>query len=179
VRAWYNSGRVTVANIDVALQPGAYYVVFDNQFSLVSNKVVSVELRAYSLNNAYPQDRQQTAPEIFQQSENGRSQAASPCSGHTTADLNECAKITFRNADAELNSVYRILLSKITDRVTKEKLIKAQRTWIAFRDESCQVVRSLNAGGTIETMRYIGCLTMTTENRTNELHIILKESFEN
>lgn len=47
VRTYYNSGRITVANINVTLPAGNYVLVFNNRFSSVSNKAVNavVELR--------------------------------------------------------------------------------------------------------------------------------------
>jgi|ERR1044072_7830966 hypothetical protein len=47
VNTYYNSGRVTVANINVNLGEGDYAIVFNNKFSAISNKAVTatVELR--------------------------------------------------------------------------------------------------------------------------------------
>jgi hypothetical protein len=44
-KTWYNSGRVTVDSPNVALKPGQYYLVFSNKFSLVTNKLVEVDIR--------------------------------------------------------------------------------------------------------------------------------------
>lgn len=41
VQTYYNSGRVTVANINVPLSSGTYYLIFSNTFSAVSNKAVN------------------------------------------------------------------------------------------------------------------------------------------
>ena len=41
VQTYYNSGRVTVANINVSLSSGTYYLIFSNTFSSVSNKAVN------------------------------------------------------------------------------------------------------------------------------------------
>ena len=41
VNTWYNSGRVTVANISARLPEGTYYLVFSNKFSMFTNKVVT------------------------------------------------------------------------------------------------------------------------------------------
>jgi hypothetical protein len=38
---YYNSGRVTVGRFDVRLRPGKYFLVMNNKFSAVSNKVVN------------------------------------------------------------------------------------------------------------------------------------------
>ncbi|HEU4509971.1 MAG TPA: hypothetical protein VFR78_17185 [Pyrinomonadaceae bacterium] len=47
VRTYYNSDRITVANIDVRLAEGDYVLVFDNTYSLLTNKAVTanVEMR--------------------------------------------------------------------------------------------------------------------------------------
>lgn len=101
-----------------------------------------------------------------------------PCSGSTTQDINECAKRGYDKADAELNKVYKQLISKVKDVRLKNKLIVAQRTWIKFRNESCNFVYELHKEGTMRTVMLLGCLTMTTENRTKELRVIMKEAFE-
>jgi hypothetical protein len=41
VRTWYNSGRVTVANIYARVPEGQYYLIFNNRYSLLTNKVVA------------------------------------------------------------------------------------------------------------------------------------------
>ncbi|HEU4593943.1 MAG TPA: hypothetical protein VFS10_02160 [Pyrinomonadaceae bacterium] len=43
VGTYYNSGRITVGRFDVNLRPGKYFLVMNNKFSAVSNKVVSFE----------------------------------------------------------------------------------------------------------------------------------------
>lgn len=47
VKTYYNSEKITVANINVNLPPGDYVLVFDNTFSGLSNKAVTanVEMR--------------------------------------------------------------------------------------------------------------------------------------
>lgn len=41
---YYNSGRVTVANINVLLSEGRYYLVFSNGYSIISNKAVTANV---------------------------------------------------------------------------------------------------------------------------------------
>lgn len=47
VDTYYNSGRITVANINVNLSEGNYAIVFNNKFSVFTNKAVTanIELR--------------------------------------------------------------------------------------------------------------------------------------
>jgi hypothetical protein len=42
VQTYYNSGRVTVGRFDVRLARGKYFLVMNNRFSVVSNKVVTI-----------------------------------------------------------------------------------------------------------------------------------------
>jgi hypothetical protein len=44
VNTYYNSGKITVANINLRLGPGDYILVFDNTFSSVSNKAVTANV---------------------------------------------------------------------------------------------------------------------------------------
>jgi hypothetical protein len=44
VRTYYNSGKLSIGNIDVRLKPGTYYIIFNNNFSLISNKTVIAEI---------------------------------------------------------------------------------------------------------------------------------------
>lgn len=41
---YYSSGKVTVGNIDVNLRPGQYFLVFENFYSVISNKVVRADV---------------------------------------------------------------------------------------------------------------------------------------
>jgi hypothetical protein len=44
-RLWYDSGSVTVGNIDVRVPRGDIYIIFDNRDSIFSNKVVQASLK--------------------------------------------------------------------------------------------------------------------------------------
>lgn len=42
---WYDSGKVTVGEIDATLKPGTYYLVFNNRFSFLTNKAINSEIK--------------------------------------------------------------------------------------------------------------------------------------
>jgi hypothetical protein len=48
VGTYYNSGRVTVADIRILLRPQAYYLIFNNSYSLVTNKVVAATIELHN-----------------------------------------------------------------------------------------------------------------------------------
>lgn len=49
VRTFFNSGRATVGTISATLGAGRYYIIFNNGFSVFSNKVVEAHVVAESL----------------------------------------------------------------------------------------------------------------------------------
>ncbi len=44
VPTFYNSGQVTVGTVNVALGKGVYYLVFDNGYSLITNKAITANI---------------------------------------------------------------------------------------------------------------------------------------
>ncbi|BAY91505.1 hypothetical protein FDUTEX481_01603 [Tolypothrix sp. PCC 7601] len=86
----------------------------------------------------------------------------------TQAEINQCAQISYQNADKKLNQVYQKLVPTLSSS-SKRKLITAQQAWIKFRDASCEFERSQYEGGTIAPTIYFGCLEQTTLQRTQQL----------
>ena len=53
----------------------------------------------------------------------------------TQSEMNDCAAREAKKADAALNATYRELLQKIKeDKTATEKVVIAEKAWIAFRD---------------------------------------------
>ncbi|MBW4426632.1 MAG: lysozyme inhibitor LprI family protein [Nostoc desertorum CM1-VF14] len=91
----------------------------------------------------------------------------------TQTAINQCANLSYQNADKKLNQVYQQLLPTLkTSR--KQKLIAAQLAWIKFRDTNCEFEKSKYEGGSIASSVYSGCLENTTKLRTQELQEFLK-----
>lgn len=86
----------------------------------------------------------------------------------TQSEINQCAKLSYQNADKKLNQSYQQILPKLTGS-RKQKLIAAQQAWIKFRDTNCEFERSGYAGGTIASAIYFGCLETVTNQRTKQL----------
>jgi uncharacterized protein YecT (DUF1311 family) len=91
----------------------------------------------------------------------------------TQAEINQCAGLSYQNADKKLNQVYQQLLPKLP-KSRQQKLISAQQAWIKFRDSSCEFERSAFAGGSIAPTIYAGCLEGLTKQRTQQLQEYLK-----
>lgn len=91
---------------------------------------------------------------------------AEDCSSQsmTQSDLTTCAQKHFEEADKALNDVYSNLVAKLSVD-EKEKLKKAQRTWIAYRDAQCQFNTMGTNDGSVHPMVYAECLTTLTKQQ--------------
>ena len=96
------------------------------------------------------------------------------------SEMNRCADLDARRADADLNSVYQELLSKLKndDNATK-KLRAAQRAWLAFRDAHLQELypaKDKQAGyGSMYPMCYAQVATVITKERMAQLRRMLED----
>ncbi|HST52974.1 MAG TPA: lysozyme inhibitor LprI family protein [Pyrinomonadaceae bacterium] len=99
--------------------------------------------------------------------------AKSPCyDARTQLEMNECADKQFQAADAELNRVYKQLVSKAEN---DPKLKTAEVSWLKYRDDNCAYEASMYEGGSMQPMVYSFCLERMTKARTAELGVQLKE----
>jgi len=98
----------------------------------------------------------------------------------TQSELNECSCKQFHNADAEMNSVYRKLVSlHAKDELFISKLRNAQRAWLAFRDAQLEAIFPDKdpriAYGSSYTMCYCANQRWLTEERTKQLKMMLND----
>lgn len=99
-----------------------------------------------------------------------QSQTTDPCKdGQTTFEMKQCAAKKYKQADEELNRVYRQLMAKLEDEGHKTSLKTAQQAWLKYRDTNCDFESYLNRGGTIYPLVVSDCMTVMTASRTNEL----------
>jgi uncharacterized protein YecT (DUF1311 family) len=102
--------------------------------------------------------------------------AQDPCANaQTTAEMRECAGKEYKQADDELNKVYRQLTAKIGDDEGRKTSLKtAQQAWIKYRDSNCEFASYLNRGGTIEPVVRFNCMTEMTASRAKDLRQFLE-----
>lgn len=98
----------------------------------------------------------------------------------STVEMNHCAGLDLDKADAELNKVYKMALSRIPEiamdeapfdaKSWEEALRASQRAWVAFRDAECDRHVPMGwTGGTGTTVAVLGCKSALTEARTKAL----------
>ena len=106
----------------------------------------------------------------------------SNCDG-AQSEMNFCGKGIYQRADRRMNEQWRKTLTTLR-RVDKENakshlgfgpaadsLLKGQRAWLVYRNQSCESVRRIDPGS-IAPLNYFACLASMTESRTRELHAL-------
>lgn len=97
-------------------------------------------------------------------------QPSNPCAdAQTTVEMRDCAGREYKQADAELNAVYKQLMATLSDKEHQASLRSAQQAWLKYRDANCEFDAFENRGGTIYPVVYTSCLTAMTIARTKEL----------
>ena len=92
------------------------------------------------------------------------------------ADRMHCENVRLDAADEALNAAYRELLSLLDER-GRERLVEAQRAWLAFRDRDFELRAVVRAGqgqeGLLEQVRFMRALT---EERTRALTAMAEDA---
>ncbi len=91
----------------------------------------------------------------------------------TQADMQDESCGEFKKADADLNKTYKKILAEYkSDKVFLEKLKKAQKAWLTYRDahiESIYPEEDKTYYGSVYGMCYCGAKQELTEQRTKML----------
>ncbi len=93
----------------------------------------------------------------------------------TTLDMNLCSSQEFQAADKKLNQVYQQLQPKINSK-QKQRLTVAQRSWLKFRDETCDYEMGQFEGGTLAASTYGYCRARVTKERVKDLERYLEQA---
>ena len=103
-----------------------------------------------------------------------------PCvNPQNTFDMRVCASKQYKDADAELNRVYKIVMSALDDDEQKSLLRKAQLAWLQYRDANAEYQADLYRGGSIAPQIKLQCLADMTKARTAELKLTYDEDLDN
>lgn len=96
------------------------------------------------------------------------------------SEMNRCADLDARQADADLDRVYGELQSKLNkDEDATRKLREAQRAWLAFKDAHLQELYPAKDKqteyGSMFPMCYSQVATAMTKERTAQLRRMLED----
>lgn len=100
---------------------------------------------------------------------------AQDCPDQTQTGPNQCAAESYAKADEALNRAYKEIVRKLKGQDESAALfVKAQRSWLAFRDWECSFLASGVAGGGIQPMIQSMCLEQVTNDRVKQPRNYLK-----
>lgn len=94
------------------------------------------------------------------------------------SSMNECAHMDWQAADKDLNLVYKRAktaarrIDEYLDSGQKPAAIMlrdAQRAWIPYRDQACEVESTVMRGGTMQPLLRWVCMARLTRERTKDL----------
>lgn len=90
------------------------------------------------------------------------------------SQIDACAALELKQADAQLNEAYGELKARYTKLgKVQGKLVEAQRAWLKFRDAECALTVFPNLGTTVETMVRSQCLATLTRQRLSDIRVKL------
>ena len=98
------------------------------------------------------------------------------------SEMNDCAARAAKKADGELNALYRKLLEKTArDKTATEKVVAAERAWIAFRDAELAAEWPVGKGedpsvlyGSVHPLCYYSAYAAMTRDRLNTLKALMQ-----
>ncbi len=100
----------------------------------------------------------------------------------STYDMNMCADLAYKSADAELNRFYKATTASLMkskspdDKEMLSRLVKSERAWVPFRDANCSLQGIEMLGGSGEGPVVGGCLVSETIKRVKELRDLFSTS---
>lgn len=86
----------------------------------------------------------------------------------TTVEMQSCADEALSQIESQLNDIYDALIQRL-DTEGADRLRRAQRAWIAFRDAECRFQGLAAEGGSMNPVIVTECLASLTERRFADL----------
>jgi uncharacterized protein YecT (DUF1311 family) len=94
---------------------------------------------------------------------------ASHCPGSSTPEIDACLAGRFSDADAELNRYYQAAIKRLREEreiALEQMLVRAERSWVAYRTSECGAVYDNWIGGSIRGSMALNCQIRLTRMRT-------------
>lgn len=88
--------------------------------------------------------------------------------------LNYCSGQQYQFWDGLLNNIYQQVIAERSPEAI-DQLRVAQRAWITYRDNTCELEAARAAGGSSEPLMHFNCLVRLTERRTRDLENYLPQ----
>jgi uncharacterized protein YecT (DUF1311 family) len=89
--------------------------------------------------------------------------------------INECVGRNYLKVEKELDSVFHIVQNKL-NHSEKNVLIKSQKSWIKYRDDSVELIGKFSEGGTAQDSQMVLYEIKLMLDRIKEINFYLKYS---
>jgi uncharacterized protein YecT (DUF1311 family) len=101
--------------------------------------------------------------------------ASAECPGTNQVENNDCAAESFRQADGELNTLYKEQMKRLEAAPkTKDRLRDSQRAWVVFRDKACLYeAGTAEESGSMWPSENFGCMEYQTKKRIEDIKTYL------
>ena len=96
----------------------------------------------------------------------------------TSLRMRICASAEFRDANRQLSALIDSLAVRL-DSASVTRLSVSSRQWNLYRERECEVLRSVYAGGTMESISMLSCFVDLTKARTQFLHAAFSAQLNN
>jgi uncharacterized protein YecT (DUF1311 family) len=103
-----------------------------------------------------------------------REHRESGCASGVQLYMNICSLYAYYVADAALNEQYQSLRSRLKEATARDKLTKAQRAWVIWRDANCDFESSIWDGGSFRPTALATCRKGMTAERTEQIRASLQ-----
>jgi len=98
-----------------------------------------------------------------------REMALHGCDSGNTRDMGDCSNYWFIAEDLAMNDLFKQLMAARKGKPQQRLLLNAQRSWLAFRDASCEFEASGYLGGTLAPVEKLQCMKNATAIRNTQL----------
>lgn len=91
------------------------------------------------------------------------------CDENTTIGQEGCGEHQVLAADKRLDGDVRVVFSLLTGTVAAESFVRAETTWLTYRDEDCTSQSDVYQGGSEQPVAYVYCLVADDMSRRQDL----------
>ena len=98
------------------------------------------------------------------------------CDENTTIGQEGCGEHQVLAADKRLDGDVTVVFSLLTGTAAAESFVRAETTWLTYRDEDCTSQSDVYQGGSEQPVAYVYCLVADDGSRRQESQGLLRGS---
>lgn len=92
-----------------------------------------------------------------------------PAKPRTTLDLEGCAEHKIVKLDKQIDALVKTIFEALPDDLARQRFVRAQRSWLAYRQTDCASVSDVNEGGSLAVIDFAVCAVARNTERLEDL----------